>query len=151
MWMRIRHPNDFSFVLKNQDVINLWPLSKVDILALPGSDESLDFTDFELSQGQIMARRITNNPRNTLRRPVSIDAGSNYRRRGRFQSHAGMIVIKHKDAVILRIRGATDARVTRAEITIVDVSRSRSVLMLYRLTTPGTILPMGGDNDPFFP
>ena len=149
--MRIRHADDLAFVLKNQDVINFRPLSKVDILALPGSDESLDFTDFELSQGQIMARRITNNPRNTLRRPVSIDAGSKYRRRGRFQSHAGMIVIKHEDAAILRIDGAADARVTRAEITIVDVRRSRSVLMLHRLTTPGTILPMGGDNHPFFP
>src|SRR2546423_2546323 len=146
--MRIRHPHDLAFVLKYQDMIDVVPSSEIHILALPGSDESFDFTDFELGQGQIMSRRITNNPRHALRRPVSIDAGSNYRRRGRFQSHAGMIVIKHEDAAILRIDGAADARVTRAEITIVDVRRARSVLCLHPLTTPGTILPIGGDNHP---
>ena len=99
---------------------------------------------------QIMPRRIANNPRDPLGRPVSIDAGPDYRWRGRLQTDAGMIVIKDEDSGILRIDSAANARVARTEITIFDVRWSRAVLMLHRLTTPGTILPMGGDNHPLF-
>src|SRR6185436_15580117 len=98
-----------------------------------------------------MARGIANHARDTLCWPVLIDAMSNYRWLGRFQPHAGMIVVKNEDPAVLRVDGATHARVTGTEIAIVNVWWSRSASLLHRLTTPGTILPVGGDNHPFFP
>src|SRR5467141_2179598 len=104
--MRIRDTNDLAFVLKYQDMIDVWPSSKIHIFALPGSDKFFDLTDFELGQRQIMPRRIANNARDPLGRPVSIDAGPDHRWRGRLQSDAGMIVIKDEDTGILRIDSA---------------------------------------------
>src|SRR5258708_12488473 len=98
-----------------------------------------------------MPRRIANNSRDPSGGPVSIDAGPDYRWRGRLQSDAGMIVIKDEDTGILRIDSAANARVARTEITIFAVRRPRAVLMLHRLTPPGPILPIGVYNHPFFP
>src|SRR5215510_11010787 len=97
-----------------------------------------------------MPRRIANDARNPLRRPVSIDVGYEHRRLGCIQPNAGMIVLKDEYAGVLGIDRATNARITWTEIAVFHVGRSRPVLMSHRFSIPGTSLPVGGNNYPFF-
>jgi len=61
-----------------------------------------------------------------------------------------MIVIKDKNAVVIRIDCATNSRVTGTQVTIINILWKRLMFVRYGLTTPGTILPVRGDYYPLF-
>src|SRR5436190_4730236 len=97
-----------------------------------------------------MTRRITNHPGNSLCGTITVDTGFTLGRRRRVQAHAGVVVIKDEDAVVVWIDCAADAGVAGTEITVGDIGWPGVAVMRDCLTAPGTILPMGRDDHPFF-
>ena len=69
-----------------------------------------------------------------------------------FKTDARMIVIKDENAGIVFVTLSADSAVAWAQVTIFDVFRQGRFPLrgsLDCLALPGTILPMGGNNDPF--
>ena len=61
-----------------------------------------------------------------------------------------MVVIKNKDAVVLRIDRTTDARICGTQVTVVNVSRKVLRFVRNGFTTPRSILTVRRDDDPLF-
>jgi hypothetical protein len=67
------------------------------------------------------------------------------------RTDAGVIVVEHERRGVERVPGSARAPIPRTEIAVFDVRGERSVFPGYGLTDPGSILAVGGNDDPLFP
>jgi hypothetical protein len=65
-----------------------------------------------------------------------------------FGPNTRMIVIKNKNAAVIRIYCAADARITGTEITIINILWNTLNFVRYGFATPRTILPVRSNDYP---
>src|SRR5215471_10254993 len=68
----------------------------------------------------------------------------------RIFADAGMIIIEHKCARVILITCAADANIAWTKVTIRQVIGEGGFLTIDGLANPGTVLSMGGNDDPLF-
>ena len=61
-----------------------------------------------------------------------------------------MIVIKYKYPVITRVDRPANARITRTQVTIVNVGWNDLLFVRNRFTAPWSVLSVRGNNNPLF-
>jgi hypothetical protein len=67
-----------------------------------------------------------------------------------FGTNTRMIVIKNKNAGVIRIYCTTDSRVTGTQVTIINILWNNLSFVRYGLAAPWTILPVRSNYDPLF-
>jgi len=148
--MRIRDADDFAFVLENQDVRHVPVPSELEILRLPDAQEILDGLVIELRKREIVARRIADDARESTGVRTAIDRRLWCRRMRRMRRHARQVVVEDERVAIRRVALAVYAPVARAEITVLHIRGQRDVSSADFLAAPRPVLPVSGDDDPFF-
>src|SRR4030095_5653053 len=95
-----------------------------------------------------MTRRITDDPRNSLRRLIAKNPWRVFKLQRRIHPHGWMIVIEEKHTIVRWFASPAYTIISGTEITIFDVLRQRLRFVLDGLAAPGPPLTMRGDNHP---
>ena len=123
--------------------------ANIQILFLPDADDILDLDGFHFRQRKIVFRAVTNDAGQARGRAIFVDARRRRKIGGCMRSDARQIVIKNVNACVVRVSDTTDTLISRAEIAIANVLRRKAAAVIDHLAAPWTILPVGGDDDPF--
>ena len=94
MWIGDAH--GFAFVLKDQDVLDLWTTPKILLLLLPNLEQVLDLNWLELAKCQVVLRAVAYDARDTTGRPVAVDPRWWIQFKRRIRRNTGMIIIEDK-------------------------------------------------------
>src|SRR5262245_46744768 len=58
MGMRVRDADDLAFILKDQDMINFWPLAQLAVLLLPAGEQGENLVDVEFGERRVVERTV---------------------------------------------------------------------------------------------
>ena len=146
----IGNANRFALVLEDQNMIDSLAASKIYVLFLPHSQKIFDFADFQFGEREVVPRAITYDSSNAGGWLAAIKAIASPDLRRRIRAHTGVIVIENERSRILSVSLATDPSVPGTQIAIRNKRRQRRVFALDGLAIPRPVLPVRGDDDPFF-
>src|SRR5688572_12767277 len=96
-----------------------------------------------------MARRITDNPRDAIRRTAAIDARGRRQLGWSLLAHARVVIIKHEDPGVVCVTRTAHPQVARTQITITHVSGRAALRTAQLLGAPGSVLAMRSHHYPF--
>jgi hypothetical protein len=100
--MGIGNADGLALVLENQNMIDSFAVSEIDILLLPNAQEIFYFANLQLGERQVVARTVTDDPRDAGRRSTAIETIIR-RNRGSVRADTGMIVVENKRFRIVRV------------------------------------------------
>src|ERR1041384_1742053 len=146
VWVRNAHC--FAFVFKDQDVIDLFASAKFSILVLPHFQQIFDRTRLELCQCEAVMRAVANHACDSCRGLIAINARWWLQCRWCFKTDARMIVVEDEGGGVVVVSRAADACVSGTEVTIRNVFGQRALVVFNRLTAPGPVLPVSGNDYP---
>src|ERR1043166_6417537 len=116
--MRIRNANFFSFILKDQHVLDLCECTELAILFLPHAEQVFDRKWLELREGETVIRTVTDYACDSRCRSIEINAGRLLQSLRRVEADAWMIVIKDKRAGVVVVSRTTDAQVAGTQVAV---------------------------------
>jgi hypothetical protein len=148
--VRVRDADNLTFVFEDQHVPDFGMCAQLDVLVSPGCEEILNPRNLQLGERQVVSGRVAEDASHTIGKPISIDPGGCAEVARCSFTDARMIVIENVDAGVGVITQATGAQVARTEVATLDVFRQLYCGSGNGLTAPRPVLPMSGDNDPFF-
>jgi hypothetical protein len=119
MRMWVGDTDHLTFVFKDQNMLDLRPIAKLDILLLPTLEQITNLFDGLLSQCRIVNRAVANDSRLALSGAIAVKATRGQLQvKWRRRRDAGQIVVEDEDARIMLVPSAVDSRVSRAEVAI---------------------------------
>src|SRR6185295_5941870 len=74
VWVRIRNPNRFALIFKDEHVFDFVEGAELSILFLPHAEQVLDLGRLELREGETVIRAVTNYTRDSGCRSIAINA-----------------------------------------------------------------------------
>jgi hypothetical protein len=131
-------------------VVDLRTTSEVFHLILPDREESVDIGNGEFREGEVVFRAVADHPCKPSRWTTAIRFRKVWKILRRVRADTGVIVVEHVYGRVGRISRFSDSGVSRTEITLRIVIRKGLVVLAKGSATPGSVLPVCGDDDPLF-
>ena len=148
--MRVRHADDFAFVLEDQHVPDFGPRAELDGTARATRSSSASISIGPAARPASCCASGCSRPRarTPRRRRIPIDARRRLELPRRVRADTRMIVVEHEHRLIVGIARAAHAQVARTEIAVLDVFWRPRAGHHGPFPMPRTILTMGGNDHP---